>query len=221
MTLGLAVQLMEILMGLAITQQSIEHLELKSDYPGLHFLRLLLGVCLLLGPGNPFAPAILFISGIYLLKKYQGPYNGGADRMGLLVLLSLTCLRATNNLQIQEPLLAYVAVQSILSYFLAGLAKARHKMWWNGTALRNLLSQSHYVAKTFVSKSFPAQGLCVLLLVFELGFPFLLLNKYLLFAGLALAFLFHLINARILGLNRFVWVWLSTYPALIWLEARI
>ena len=32
---------------------------------------------------------------------------------------------------------------------------------------------------------------------------------------LALGFTFHVVNAFVLGLNRFVWAWVATYPAIL------
>jgi hypothetical protein len=40
-------------------------------------------------------------------------------------------------------------------------------------------------------------------------------------AALALTAAFHLANACLFGLNRFLWVWLAAYPSLIWLQARV
>jgi hypothetical protein len=34
---------------------------------------------------------------------------------------------------------------------------------------------------------------------------------------MALAACFHLANAALLGLNRFLWVWVAAYPALYWI----
>jgi hypothetical protein len=42
-----------------------------------------------------------------------------------------------------------------------------------------------------------------------------------LWAALGIAVLFHLANACLFGLNRFVWVWIAAYPAILWLQSRL
>ena len=37
----------------------------------------------------------------------------------------------------------------------------------------------------------------------------------------SLATLFHLGNALLFGLNRFFWIWLAAYPALLWFQQRV
>ena len=39
--------------------------------------------------------------------------------------------------------------------------------------------------------------------------------------ALGLAAAFHVANALLFGLNRFVWFWLSAYPSIIWLQNRL
>jgi hypothetical protein len=48
-------------------------------------------------------------------------------------------------------------------------------------------------------------------IAFECAFPLALIDARLLsLLGIA----FHVVNARVLGLNRFLWAWLAAYPAL-------
>ena len=58
-------------------------------------------------------------------------------------------------------------------------------------------------------------------ILFELVFPLTLLSRQTLVAGLVVAATFHLANACLFGLNRFFWTWLSVYPAILWLQARL
>jgi hypothetical protein len=32
---------------------------------------------------------------------------------------------------------------------------------------------------------------------------------------------FHLANACLFGLNRFLWIWLAAYPPLLWFQERV
>ena len=118
--------------------------------------------------------------------------------------------------------LGWIAAQSVLSYFMAGLAKARHSRWWSGAAVQALFSSDGpYVLLHGVRALAASPGICAALgcglVLFELTFPVVLLLPFAAkVALLALALLFHLANAAILGLNRFIWAWAATYPALLY-----
>ena len=56
---------------------------------------------------------------------------------------------------------------------------------------------------------------------FEVLFPLALLNQTLLIAALTCAAAFHIANACLFGLNRFVWFWLAAYPSILWLQSRL
>lgn len=58
-------------------------------------------------------------------------------------------------------------------------------------------------------------------ILFELVFPLALLNQALLITALCVAGMFHLANARLFGLNRFLWFWVAAYPSILWLQARL
>jgi uncharacterized protein YhhL (DUF1145 family) len=58
-------------------------------------------------------------------------------------------------------------------------------------------------------------------ILLELAFPLALLDARLLWAALSLAALFHLANALLFGLNRFLWTWLAAYPALLWFQQQL
>ncbi len=58
-------------------------------------------------------------------------------------------------------------------------------------------------------------------MLFELLMPITFLNATSLAIALMVAASFHLANAWVFGLNRFLWSWLATYPALWWFQARV
>jgi hypothetical protein len=105
--------------------------------------------------------------------------------------------------------LGYIAAQLVLSYFLAGLFKLRDPAWRNGTALAQLLSAPQYRSRPLALPF--ARWLGYGVIAFECAFPLALIDARLLsLLGIA----FHVVNARVLGLNRFLWAWLAAYPAL-------
>jgi hypothetical protein len=220
-----AVRASEILIALALIQQSLEHLANGRDRRFPFGLQLLLS--LLLFTSWPAELPMLGLVGlrIYILAVYQGPYNGGSDRMAGLVLLSLLVAEWSSTSFVQEIAMGYLALQLLLSYFQPGVVKVINSEWRSGEALGKIFQFSNYPTADNL-KNWGRSPKAMLLLSwmtisFELLFPLTLLHPAALQIGLALALVFHLINAMLFGLNRFFWVWPAAYPALIWFQARV
>lgn len=218
-----ALQLTEILMALAFMQQSAEHLIEREDR-ALFALRIALCLGVIAGVAVPFLLIALMGVALVLLKRFQGPYNGGADRMSLLVLTCVTLARLAPTVPLREAALGYLAAQLVMSYFISGLVKVVNPEWRSGRALVDVFAFSAYPVSESLRgwahwpRVMLASGWAVML--FELVFPVLLLTRASLFAGLIIAAGFHLSNALNFGLNRFFWIWLTAYPSLIWLQER-
>lgn len=225
MSLDYALRLTAILLSFAYVLQSIEHILRPGKARWLYAPRLLFALMLAVGIYTNVALVGLLLTGLYLLHCYQGPYNGGADRMGLLVLVCLTIASLVPDRFWQEMALAYLAIQLVLSYFISGWVKIVNPEWRRGQALQDVFAFSAYPAvgtyRRMASSPILLLGLSWLVMVFELVFPLLLLTPYSLLLALLLAACFHLANAVFFGLNRFFWIWLSAYPSLMWLQYRI
>ena len=220
-----AVRLTEILLGFAFLQQSAEHLCGTAKERRLFLPRILLSILLILGIQTPWVLAGLVILGIRILKNFAGPYNGGSDRMGLLILCSLCLVHFLPSAHFQEAFFGYIAVQFILSYFIAGWVKIVNPDWRNGQALRDIFSFSVYPASEALRVwAYKPRTLLITswaVMLFELSFPFTLVTNFTLIGGLLVAAAFHLMNAFLLGLNRFFWIWLAAYPSILWLQQRL
>lgn len=226
MNLELAIRTTEILLAIAFIQQSIEHLSASKDERILSVLRIALSVLLLAGIARQWICAALLANGILILRRFQGPYNGGADRMSLLILSCLSLVNFIESRQIQEFIWGYLALQLICSYFVSGCFKVINPEWRSGQALEDIFRFSAFPATEAIRKlaDIPRTQLCIvswLVILFELLFPLTLLSQTTLIVGIAIALSFHLINTVLFGFNRFVWVWLAAYPSLLWLQPRI
>lgn len=159
---------------------------------------------------------ILFTSTFLITLRWRGSFNGGSDYLTLIILLCL-------SVGFISPLLGkaalwYITLQVISSYFLAGLYKIKATKWRLGTAIYGFVSSPNYKTPRFiVEKSRDpmwAQLMAWIIILFELTFPLVLtipiLTKFYLLAGV----LFHFMNFIIFGLNRFLWVWCASYPAI-------
>ena len=225
MTFELALRATEILLALALIQHSAEHLVGSAWEKRVFGVRIL--ACLLLLTG--FAPVItlILLAGLSLLilHHFQGPYNGGSDRMSLLILWCLLGAHLAPNSLWAEAAMAYLAVQVTLSYFISGQVKIVNPEWRSGRALQDVFAFSAYPVSEDL-RAFSRRSTLLLVgswavMGFEVLFPLALLTQPTLIAMLFITASFHVANACLFGLNRFVWAWLASYPSLIWFQARV
>lgn len=225
LTLELALRATEILLALAFLQQSAEHIFGPCGARLLFIPRAVLSVVLLLGPCGAWVLLGLSAHSLLILHRYQGPYNGGSDRMGLLILYCLCLSRWLPAGVLAEAAFGYLGVQVILSYFISGQVKIVNPEWRSGRALQDVFSFSAYpVAESLRALCKRPRGLCFaswVVMLFEVLFPLSFVNSALLIAALGLAAVFHVANACLFGLNRFVWFWIAAYPSILWLHARL
>jgi len=224
MSLHDAIRLTEILLGFAFTLQSIEHLKSFSNERFLFMPRLILAVLLIIGFHTAWVVFLLFLLSLAILNRFQGPYNGGADRMGLLILCCLCLVHLAPTLRWQEIAFGYLAIQLVLSYFISGWVKVVNPEWRNGLALNDVFMFSAYPVSESLREWAKSPDVLFYVswavILFELVFPLALLSPTSLTIALGIAAAFHFSNACFFGLNRFFWVWISAYPAIIWFQFR-
>lgn len=225
MSFDTAIRLTEILLGFAFAQQSIEHLISFSNEKRLFLPRLLLAILLIFGFQTAWVTFLLLLLGLAILQRFQGPYNGGADRMSLLILSCLCLVHFLPEQRWQEMAFGYLALQLILSYFISGWVKLVNPDWRTGLALSDVFQFSAYpVSESLRQWSKSSRMLFFMswgVILFELFFPFSLISSTSLSVALIIAAIFHLANACLFGLNRFFWIWLAAYPSLLWFQQRI
>lgn len=211
-------------MALAFLQQSLEHLAGPTQDRPLFLARAALSVALLAG-FEPLVIEVLLIGfALVQLVRFQGPYNGGSDRMGLLLLVSLFCCRVAPTQAWRDIAMGYLAVQVTLSYAIAGWVKLGNPDWRRGRALTDVFAFSAYPMseslRGWARHERRLRGLSWLLMLFEASFPLALLHGPTLAVALLVAGMFHVGNACVFGLNRFVWTWVAAYPTLFWFHTR-
>lgn len=225
MTLDLAVRATEALLALTFLQQSAEHIFGSRDSRDLFIPRAILSLLLLLGLHAPFVLLALSAHSLLVLTRYQGPYNGGSDRLGLLILYCLSLSHWLPEGIGQELPFGYLGMQVILSYLISGQVKITNPEWRSGRALQDVFLFSAYpVSKALRRLADYPRLLWVAswaIMLFEVLFPLSLWSPGTLVFALCLAALFHLANAVLFGLNRFLWAWLASYPSILWLQDRL
>lgn len=225
MSYDIAIRLTEILLGFAFAQQSIEHLVSFNDERRIFLPRLILALLLIVGFQTEWVILLLLLLGLAALYRFQGPYNGGADRMSLLILCCLCLVHFLPTQRWQEVAFGYLALQLILSYFMSGWVKVKNPAWRSGEALRDVFQFSAYpVSESLRLWSNSPQALLFMswgVILFELLFPLSLMTNTSLGIALFITASFHFSNACLFGLNRFFWIWIAAYPSIIWFQQRI
>lgn len=225
MSFDLAIRMTEILLAAAFIQQSAEHIFAGADEKRLFIPRIGLSLLLLIGFQTQWVCLALVGLSLLILRQFQGPYNGGSDRMSLLILCCLCLIAFMPSQQWKDYVFGYLALQLVLSYFISGWVKIINPEWRSGLALQDVFRFSAYPASETLRKwaDWPrilfAASWSVML--FELLFPLTLFTQGTLIAGLVVAAVFHFSNAVLFGFNRFFWAWLAAYPSIIWLQERL
>ncbi|EIE98538.1 hypothetical protein SacglDRAFT_01623 [Saccharomonospora glauca K62] len=123
-----------------------------------------------------------------------------------------------NDRKAREAALAFIAAQSCLAYFTSGVVKMTSPVWRSGDAISGVFRTRTYGDRFFYNlvkdRKLMAQALAWGVMVAEALFPLVLVAprpvaRMILLAGMG----FHLGNARFMGLNRFFWSFVATYPA--------
>ena len=220
-----AIYLTKILLAISLIQQSLEHLNSGSDERRLFIPQILFSILLLLGIATKLVLLVLLFISFLILYRFQGPYNGGCDRMTLLILCCLNFISLFPNHIFQEMAFMYLALQAIMSYFIAGLVKIINPDWRSGLALKDIFHFSAYPMteqmRSLKDKSNWLLALSWFIIATELVFPCILINHIFLYTLLIIAFSFHIANTVIFGFNRFLWIWLAAYPSLIWFSFKV
>jgi hypothetical protein len=225
MTIDGTLRLSEILLAVAFVQQAIEHLAGPPRHRNLFIAQVVLAVGIGVGVATVVLEGLLVVVSLRLIQRFDGPYNGGSDRLRLLVLFMLWVCRLAPIPIVQRGALGYLAAQVALSYAMAGWAKLANGHWRRGEALRDVFAYSVYpVSEALRGWAGRPRLLFVLswtVMLFEALFPLSLAHETTLQIALATALLFHLGNACVFGLNRFLWIWLAGYPSLFWFQQEI
>ena len=195
------------------------------NFLGLLLLQLLAAI-LLLVVAQPLAVGFLLASNILISLRWRGTVNGGSDYMTIIVVSAIFIASLSgNNAALSIGACWYVAIQCCSSFFIAGIAKLRTANWRNGRALPGFIVSAMYEPPHFMQQILKNRSYALLiswlLLSFECSFPIVFLNPSICLAYIFLALLFQLANVYIFGLNRFLFVWAATYPALYWCSCSL
>ena len=178
---------------------------------------------------SPVGWVLLIILGlsIYTASLMTRYGSDGSDQMTLLIIITLiVCLVPTGSRLLLYAGIWFIALQSCLSYAVAGISKLASTEWRASTAIRSIFSTKTYgserAAQFLKNKRTMNIFLCWNVMLTEALFPLcLILPLPFAIAFLVWGFTFHLLNAIIMGLNSFFWAFMATYPAILFVNLQI
>ncbi len=175
----------------------------------------------------PAGIAVLVVLVARMLLYLRNQFGlDGSDQMMLVVASGLAVALLVPDRDAATIALYYVAAQLLLSYAVAGIAKAISPSWRSGRAIPEILST--------IGHGSPSVGVhlrghprlsrlaCWSVILFECSVPLLIvLGTPGAIAIIAAGLGFHLSIALLMGLNNFIWSFTATYPALLLLAHGI
>lgn len=170
----------------------------------------------------------LFLSAVVVLIRWRGAFNGGSDFMTIVVLSGLlitTLCAALGDEELgRRAGLIYIAIHAASSYFVSGGVKLLNADWRSGKALPLFLDGGVYgpLSRTSPYWSRPVAMICSWsFIIWECLAPPAFFDPDFAIAYCVIAGLFHLLVFWHFGLNRFVFAWLCTFPAIIYVAGQL
>jgi hypothetical protein len=193
-------------------------------FVALLWLRLFLALALAGGLG--WVAPLLLVSQLAIGARFRGTFNGGSDYMTVVVLLGVSGAACfSSSPRVVKASLAYVCVQLVFSYFIAGVIKVARPSWRGGHGLGRLLGSNRYGTPPWLARTLtrPVVGKLAssAVLAFECSFPFALASPRVAVGFLGRGLLFHAVNVLAFGLNRFLFAWLAAYPSLLFFSTEL
>ncbi|MFJ6727129.1 alpha/beta fold hydrolase [Streptomyces sp. NPDC091281] len=146
----------------------------------------------------------------------------GSDQVSFLVQTAATVARAGERRpQLVDACLWFLALQSTLSYSVSGWVKLVSPTWRSGRALPGVMRTLTYGDRAtwefLRDRPRLTQALCAGVLALESAFPVVFLGRgrpaHLVIGSVGA---FHVVNARLMGLGRFVWSFAAMHPAVLY-----
>lgn len=208
-------------------------LDLVLDYPSFLVVliaRILSGVGLV---GGIFTPRDFVLTAIFVLLATSTSLlvslrhafgEDGADQLALISLVSFMIVLPWGEMGLGFAL-TFIAFQCLLAYTTAGISKLVSKSWRDGSGLLGVIRTKTY-GTPWLFRILSLNGVAVLaswtvILGQLLVLPLFLVGGNALFITLCFAGMFHFLAAFVMRLHTFVWSFLSTYPAIIWLHRML
>lgn len=203
----------------------LRHLSKLLDYPQVAVIphaRLVAAAWLLFGrPGRKERAVLLCVltgtaAGMQLRQHYG---HDGSDNISFVTFLVAAIEKAfPDDHRAREACVRFIAFHACVAYLTSGAVKLASPVWRDGSAMTGIFRTRTYGDRALyrllgLHPAVPRVAAWAVILG-ELTFPLVLVAPGPVARGvLGAGGLFHLANGRFMGLNRFVWAFTATYPA--------
>jgi len=196
--------------------------------PYLLWVRIAVAALCVAGPAGVAlsAPVIAAAALLSVSLSVRSPFGlNGADQLDTVVYGGLALVMLHRTPTTERWYIMFLAAQCCLAYGVAGIAKARSRVWRDGSGLQRILGVRNYVGMRTARFADRHAAIILLLswatIIWECSFwTVLLLPPPLALLILAAGAVFHVIIGFVMGLNDFIWAFLSLYPALLYLRLQ-
>lgn len=193
-------------------------------------LRIVFGAVLLVLPFQ--SPLLVFLyAGLFIIGSMINlrnlAYQAETENRFFLVIIGALLLRSllpTDNITLA--VLWFIALQVCLSYLAAGISKLRSPAWRKGNGFKYVVTSNELVSAKKINIFFEEHKALTrlinwLIILFECTFPVALFGGQIIFwIFLVGGLILHAAIAFGLRMGKFFWIWIATYPALIFIVQR-
>jgi hypothetical protein len=163
--------------------------------------------------------------GLLVWRNHYG--TDGSDQMTAIVLAGVTVGSwFSSSPFIQSAAIAFIAIQSLLAYTVAGVAKTQSELWRSGAVIGPIMQTETWGSRPLAAWliASPTRALLASWMVIgaECLFPLVLIAPpWLAVAFLAWGVIFHALCAIGMGFNTFFWAFVAAYPAILYIRTLI
>lgn len=161
----------------------------------------------------------------YLIMRRDMFSNEGADQMTLMVLLACGLGELSKGAGALAAV-SFLAATAALAYFISAFYKAGARPWVTGEALVTILATTTYghpvLRRPLLQHRRLGMVASFVVLLWESAFSVSIISPWVvLLAILVFGISFHLICGLLMGLNHFLWAFVATYPAVVYLNGLV
>lgn len=149
----------------------------------------------------------------YETSRNRGLAAEGSDQLSTIALITFAVWAQCNRGTLaSNACTAFLAIQVVFSYFVAGVAKLMSAQWRSGDALASIAATRTYRSRIMLSAPKVVRlTIAWIVIGFEVLFPLGLLSQELCSSLLAIGLIFHIGTAWVMGLNLFLLVFPGSY----------
>ncbi len=170
----------------------------------------------------PALVLVILATRVLFLLRHQ--YGGeGADQMQIIVFAGLAAYYVAPDAIGRHVALWFIGLQAIVAYLAAGTSKLSSPAWRDGRALVRVMNSDVFGnrvgARLLARVPQLSRVACWAVIIYECASPLLIVAGPLpCLVFITCGVVFHLSNAAIMGLNKFLWSFGATYPALLYVS---